>query len=155
MARPRTLIQFTAPGFDRTGSLQQARESSRKWTGERTENAFRECNSIVGDFGDAAWGSGVLRDGAGSSGSGVFGGICASSVAGVRAADLSGRRIRLDAGILGVGRRRRRLLLGAGNLDIGTASGISVDAGLLGLGWRRLRFPRGLLGTGGGILWRN
>src|SRR5260370_1660632 len=121
------------------GHSQQAQESSRKWTGERTENAFRECNSIVGDFGDAAWGSGVLRDGVGPSGSGVFGGICASSVAGVRAAYLSGRRAHLDAWIVGVGRRRRRLLLGARNLGIGAASWISVDAGLLGLGCRRLR----------------
>src|SRR6266481_7141634 len=99
MARPRTLIQFTAPGSDRTGSLPAGSRKLKKWTGERTENAFRECNSIVGDFGDARRGSSVLRDGVGSSGSGVFGGICASSSAGVRAADLSGRRVHLDPGI--------------------------------------------------------
>src|SRR6267154_6710674 len=109
---------------------------------------------MVGDFCPASCWIGAVRDGVGSSGRGVFGGIRSSGVAGLRATDLSGRRLHLDAGILGMGRRRSGLLLGAGDLGASPASWISVDSGILGLGRRGVCFPCGLLGTGGGILRR-
>src|SRR3982074_1104195 len=65
--------------------------------------------------------------------------------AGICSAPLSRSGLFLDAGLLGVG-RRRRLLLGPGHMG-GCASGHAVDSRVLGvLGWL-LWLARGLLGA--------
>ena len=48
----------------------------------------------------------------------------------------------LDAGLLGMGSRRRRLLLDPGDLGAGAASRFVVDAALVGLGRRHVLLPR-------------
>src|SRR5215470_19691978 len=54
-----------------------------------------------------------------------------ASAAGLRAAANSRARLYLDAGLLGL--RRRRLLLGTGNLGAAASGGVTLDPGLLGL----------------------
>ncbi len=62
--------------------------------------------------------------------------IAPPGVAGLRAAPLPGRRLSLDAWLLGLG--GRRLLLGPGRMGAAARSRLPLDSGLLGLGRRRI-----------------
>src|SRR5271170_6848158 len=63
-----------------------------------------------------------------------------STAARLRAADLTRRGLHLDARLLGL-RSPLWLLLGAWDVDYGSAGWLSVDTRILGLGRRRLLFP--------------
>src|SRR4029077_10333825 len=75
--------------------------------------------------------------------------------AGLRAAAVPGRGLHLDAWLLGLRLRYRRLLLGAWYVGVGTGGRFPLDPGILGLGWGKLYFPRRILGAGCRFLWRN
>src|SRR5271166_6714738 len=79
--------------------------------------------------------------------------VWSASAAGVCSAALSSRGLHLDPGLLGVGPRFWRLLLGAGNMGPGPRSRLLLDARLVGMGRRRIHVPWRLLGPGGGVLW--
>src|SRR5882757_5189900 len=96
------------------------------WT-EGVDHAYGKGNARVGGDDYAGWDAGAVWGHEGASGHRNFGGVCAAGNTGIRTADLSRRRIPLDAGILGVGRRRWGLLLGSGNLGTGTGAGLFVD----------------------------
>src|SRR4029077_18253560 len=69
-------------------------------------------------------------------------------------APLSRRWLSVDAWLLGLRCRRRRLLLGAGHLGHGSGTWTALDSGLLGLGRQRIRFLQRLLGPAGWFLRR-
>ena len=62
-----------------------------------------------------------------------------SASAGSGATALSGRRIYLDSGLLGLGRLLQRLLLGSRRLGPSAESGSALDPVLVGLEKRRVR----------------
>ncbi len=66
---------------------------------------------------------------------------------GLRPAADTRLRLSLDPRLLGLGRRRRGLLLGAGHLGSAAPRRLSVDARILGLERRRLPVPCRLLGS--------
>ncbi len=76
-------------------------------------------------------------------------------VAGLRATSLSRRWLSLDAGLLGLRRRRLRLLLGAGHLGHGSGTRSALDSGVLGLEQQRICLQPRLLGSAGWLLWRS
>jgi hypothetical protein len=84
---------------------------------------------------------------------GDFGPHRASALACLRAADLPRAWLHLDSRVLGLG-RRRRLLLGAGNVGDSARWNV-VDAGVLGMGRRRLSVASGILGPARRLLRRN
>lgn len=77
-------------------------------------------------FGSNSYGCGSARSGR------DLGGFWTAGVTGVLSTTMSGTRLHLDTRLLGLW--TGWLLLGAGNVGHGTATGISVDARMVGMG---------------------
>jgi hypothetical protein len=120
-------------------AIQNARNSrkARRTSGQRMEDASSQCNSFAHRRGCSNADIGTANARVRTSGCWHFCELRTAGAAGIRAANLPRRGVHLDPRLLGLGSRRGRLLLGAGNLGVGAGSWFPVDSGLLGLG----RYP--------------
>src|SRR5450631_2799215 len=82
-----------------------------------------------------------------------FGQRATARASGIRSTADPRRRISMDARLLGVERRRPRLLLGSRHLGRSSAAGLLMDAWLLGRRRRAIFLARRLLGTACRLLW--
>ena len=138
----KTYTHRTTPGGRGAGIV------GRRAVGRMRSSGTRLCTAASRLCTAAAPAAGLCR--AGRRGRGACD-RSAAALTGIRAAAVPRRRVSLDAGLLGLG---RRILLGARNLGAAAAGRRALDSGLLGLRRRRICVQRWLLGTSRRILRR-